>query len=124
MAPEIVKKEVSTTPFDLTRQGYNSKADIWSLGITIVEMCQGRPPNTDINSIEKLPQLASRDPPTFKNPKMWSPAFNKFLATILVKDPVTRPSAMDLLMVRFFCIRSLLILSRNSLCPMSEAQRR
>eukprot|EP01127_Copromyxa_protea_P010928 TRINITY_DN2712_c0_g7_i4.p2 TRINITY_DN2712_c0_g7~~TRINITY_DN2712_c0_g7_i4.p2 ORF type:complete len:476 (+),score=85.66 TRINITY_DN2712_c0_g7_i4:2635-4062(+) len=87
MAPEILKKE-----------GYNSKADIWSLGITIIEMCQGRPPNTDINSIAKLPELAAREPPTFRNPKLWSPLFSKFLASILIKNPVDRPNAMDLLL--------------------------
>eukprot|EP01126_Amoeba_proteus_P045421 TRINITY_DN5083_c0_g2_i11.p2 TRINITY_DN5083_c0_g2~~TRINITY_DN5083_c0_g2_i11.p2 ORF type:complete len:179 (-),score=47.16 TRINITY_DN5083_c0_g2_i11:115-651(-) len=90
MAPEIVRKE-----------GYNSKADIWSLGITIIEMAQGRPPNTDINSIDKLPLLAERDPPKFKNPQSWSLEFNSFLATILVKDPNLRPSAIDLLLEPF-----------------------
>jgi len=68
-----------------------------SLGITIIEMVQGRPPNSDINSVEKLPQLAEREPPKFSNQRQWSPAFNKFLATCLVKDAKERPSAMDLL---------------------------
>jgi len=90
MAPEIIRKE-----------GYNHKADIWSLGITIIEMIQGRPPNCDINSIEKIPLLASRDPPKFSNPQQWSPAFNKFLASCLVKDPVERPAAINLLMDPF-----------------------
>eukprot|EP01126_Amoeba_proteus_P057166 TRINITY_DN7257_c0_g1_i1.p1 TRINITY_DN7257_c0_g1~~TRINITY_DN7257_c0_g1_i1.p1 ORF type:complete len:216 (+),score=57.06 TRINITY_DN7257_c0_g1_i1:301-948(+) len=87
MAPEIIRKE-----------GYNNRADIWSLGITIIEMLQGRPPNTDINSIEKLPLLAERDPPQLKNPNMWSPQIKKFIASVLVKDPLQRPSALDLLL--------------------------
>jgi len=86
MAPEIIRKE-----------GLNHKADIWSLGITIIEMVQGRPPNTDINSIEKLPLLAERDPPKFNNPKNWSTKFNMFLSTCLQKDANARPSALDLL---------------------------
>jgi serine/threonine protein kinase len=60
-------------------------------------MVQGRPPNNDINTIEKLPQLAERDPPTFKEPRKFSPAFNDFLKRCLVKDPAQRPSAIDLL---------------------------
>jgi len=67
------------------------------VGITLIEMAQGRPPNLDINSIEKLPLLAARDPPTFKQPKKYSPEFNQFLAGLLIKDPANRPSAASLL---------------------------
>jgi len=90
MSPEVVRKE-----------GYNHKADIWSLGITIIEIVQGRPPNADINSIDKLPLLAERDPPKFANPRLWSPAFNKFLTICLLKDANLRPSAIDLLLEPF-----------------------
>jgi len=86
MAPEIIRKEK-----------FNHKADIWSLGITIIEMVQGRPPNTDINSIEKLPLLAERDPPKLLNPKNWSAGFQMFLSLCLQKDVHSRPSAVDLL---------------------------
>jgi serine/threonine protein kinase len=86
MAPEVIKKT-----------GYLGKADIWSLGITIIEMCEGRPPNTDIRSIEMLPQLAERPPATFKNASSYSDNFNDFLAKCLVLDPEQRPTAMDLL---------------------------
>lgn len=60
-------------------------------------MVEGRPPNTDINSIEKLPQLAERDPPKFKNEKLWSKQMIDFLAHCLIKDVEKRPSAIDLL---------------------------
>jgi len=86
MAPEVIRKE-----------RYNNKADIWSLGITIIEMVEGRPPNTDINCIEKLPELANRDPPTFSNPNLWSPPFLNFLSCCLVKDQEQRPLALKLL---------------------------
>eukprot|EP01128_Nolandella_sp_AFSM9_P001544 TRINITY_DN1172_c0_g1_i1.p1 TRINITY_DN1172_c0_g1~~TRINITY_DN1172_c0_g1_i1.p1 ORF type:complete len:1022 (+),score=261.87 TRINITY_DN1172_c0_g1_i1:128-3193(+) len=86
MAPEVIRK-----------QGYNNRADIWSMGITIIEMIQGRPPNNDINSIKKLPELAERPPPTFKDPRKYSTDFSQFLADCLVKKKATRPSALDLL---------------------------
>eukprot|EP01125_Pyxidicula_operculata_P009907 TRINITY_DN325_c0_g1_i1.p1 TRINITY_DN325_c0_g1~~TRINITY_DN325_c0_g1_i1.p1 ORF type:complete len:393 (+),score=114.46 TRINITY_DN325_c0_g1_i1:932-2110(+) len=90
MAPEVIRKDK-----------YNNKADIWSLGITAVEMVEGLPPNTDIDSIEKLPQLADRDPPTFKNPSIWSKLFIDFLAYCLTKDQEKRPAALDLLVTPF-----------------------
>jgi len=86
MAPEIIKK-----------QGYNSKADIWSLGITIIEMIELRPPNNVITTIEKLPLLAERPPPTFKPTTPVSQDFRRFLSTLFVKDPNLRPSASDVL---------------------------
>eukprot|EP01126_Amoeba_proteus_P010107 TRINITY_DN13922_c0_g2_i3.p1 TRINITY_DN13922_c0_g2~~TRINITY_DN13922_c0_g2_i3.p1 ORF type:complete len:130 (-),score=19.63 TRINITY_DN13922_c0_g2_i3:44-433(-) len=86
MAPEIILKK-----------GYNDRADIWSLGITVIELAQGRPPNTDIKSIEMLPQLVERPPPTFKKPSEFSPECNAFLARCLTKDPVVRPSSVMLM---------------------------
>jgi len=86
MAPEIIRKDK-----------YNSKADIWSLGITCMEMVEGLPPNTDIDSIYKLPLLAERAPPKLKNQSAWSPQFHDYLAFMLVKDQEHRPSAIDLL---------------------------
>jgi len=88
MAPEIIKKE-----------GYNNKADIWSLGITIIEMMEQRPPNNDINKIEMLPLLVDRPPATLKSSTDASIEFRTFLASLFVKDPANRPSAIDLLMV-------------------------
>jgi len=90
MAPEVIRKE-----------GYNCKADIWSLGITIIEMVELKPPNTDINSIEKLPELANRDAPTFTNPKKMSIAFRNILSCCLVKDKDQRPNPIDLLQHEF-----------------------
>jgi len=87
MAPEVIRKE-----------GFiSNKADIWSLGITTIEMVEGKPPNTDINSIEKLPELANRDPPTFSNPSHWSDIFQNFLSCCLVKNQEMRPTSLQLL---------------------------
>jgi len=93
MAPEVIRKE-----------GYNHKADIWSLGITIIEMVQGRPPNTDIKTMDKLPLLAERDTPKFSNPRNWSPSFNHFLTLCLQKDVTKRSAVIDLLIDPFMSI--------------------
>jgi len=90
MAPEIIKKE-----------GYSHKADIWSLGITIIEMMEQCPPNTDINRIELLPKIVERPPPTLRPDTLASPSFRKFLAKLLIKDPNQRLSAVDLLTESF-----------------------
>eukprot|EP01121_Diplochlamys_sp_Union-15-3_P022636 TRINITY_DN9709_c0_g1_i2.p1 TRINITY_DN9709_c0_g1~~TRINITY_DN9709_c0_g1_i2.p1 ORF type:complete len:232 (-),score=27.85 TRINITY_DN9709_c0_g1_i2:30-725(-) len=91
MAPEVIAKE-----------GYNSKADIWSLGICVFEMVEGRLPNMDVKSIEQLPLILERPPPTLKNPKAWSEHLNDFIAKCLIKDPTERSSAIDLLLHSFF----------------------
>jgi len=90
MAPEVILKDK-----------YNHKADIWSLVITAIEMVEGDPPNTDIDSLEKLPLLAERPTPTFKNERLWSAMFRHFVESMLVKDQNARPSASDLEMHPF-----------------------
>lgn len=92
MAPEVIKK-----------CGYNSKADIWSLGITIIEMVDGRPPYTDIRSMADLQKIIDRPSATVSNPKNFSDDFNDFVAKCLIKDPELRPSAMELLNHPFVC---------------------
>lgn len=104
MAPEVIKKDK-----------YNSSADIWSLGmlqiltleltskgITMIEMIEGRPPNTDINCIEMLPLLIDREPPTLRdNSSLYTPEFHNIIAKCLQKDPTARPTCIDLLAVRY-----------------------
>ncbi|KFV97907.1 Serine/threonine-protein kinase 10, partial [Eurypyga helias] len=81
MAPEVVMCEtMKDTPYDY-------KADIWSLGITLIEMAQIEPPHHELNS----------DPPTLSCPSKWSLEFRDFLKTALDKNPETRPSAAQLL---------------------------
>jgi len=86
MAPEVIQHDK-----------YNNKADIWSLAISLIEMAEGRPPNYDITNMTALLQLPKRPPPKLKNPKLWSPMFNDFLAKALVKDPESRPDAIAMM---------------------------
>ncbi|XP_049847937.1 uncharacterized protein LOC126304993 [Schistocerca gregaria] len=86
MSPEVIKKI-----------GYSGKTDIWSLGIAIIEMVDGRPPNSDIKSIEDLPKLLNRPPATVSSPEKFSPEFNDFVKQCLVRDPTERKSAIELI---------------------------
>ena len=75
------------------------QADIWSLGITAIEIAETQPPLFEIASLRVIFLIPVRDPPTFKEPSKWSPEFNDFIANCLRKDPQKRPSATALLEV-------------------------
>uniref|UniRef100_A0A8D2D0U8 non-specific serine/threonine protein kinase n=1 Tax=Sciurus vulgaris TaxID=55149 RepID=A0A8D2D0U8_SCIVU len=91
MAPEVVLCEtMKDTPYDY-------KADIWSLGITLIEMAQIEPPHHELNPMRVLLKIAKSDPPTLLTPSKWSVEFRDFLKTALDKNPETRPSAAQLL---------------------------
>ncbi|XP_059864376.1 serine/threonine-protein kinase 10 [Delphinus delphis] len=91
MAPEVVMCEtMKDTPYDY-------KADIWSLGITLIEMAQIEPPHHELNPMRVLLKIAKSDPPTLLTPSKWSAEFRDFLKTALDKNPETRPSAAQLL---------------------------
>nr|XP_013813934.1 PREDICTED: serine/threonine-protein kinase 10 [Apteryx mantelli mantelli] len=91
MAPEVVMCEtMKDTPYDY-------KADIWSLGITLIEMAQIEPPHHELNPMRVLLKIAKSDPPTLSSPSKWSLEFRDFLKTALDKNPETRPSAAQLL---------------------------
>ncbi|KAL2778520.1 serine/threonine-protein kinase 10 [Daubentonia madagascariensis] len=91
MAPEVVMCEtMKDTPYDY-------KADIWSLGITLIEMAQIEPPHHELNPMRVLLKIAKSDPPTLLTPSKWSVEFRDFLKVALDKNPDTRPSAAQLL---------------------------
>jgi serine/threonine protein kinase len=76
---------------------FNFKADIWSLGITAIEMADGRPPYADINIMRAIHMIRRHSPPTLKDPKKWSKDFNDFISRCLVKDFDARSTAEELL---------------------------
>ncbi|XP_017276886.1 serine/threonine-protein kinase 10 [Kryptolebias marmoratus] len=91
MAPEVVMCETTKdAPYDY-------KADIWSLGITLIELAQIEPPHHELNPMRVLLKIAKSEPPRLEQPHKWSKDFNDFLKKALDRNTETRPSAAQLL---------------------------
>ncbi|KAI3414006.1 hypothetical protein GPALN_011472 [Globodera pallida] len=97
MAPEVILCETSKD------HPYGCKADIWSLGITCIEMAQTEPPHHNMQPNRVVFRVQAADPPTLLQPNEWSQQFNNFLNRCLVKNMDERWDVAQLLTHPFIC---------------------
>ncbi|MGH0132952.1 UNVERIFIED_CONTAM: hypothetical protein FKN15_051170 [Acipenser sinensis] len=91
MAPEVVMCETSKD------RPYDYKADIWSLGVTLIELAEIEPPHHELNPMRVLLKIAKAEPPTLSQPSKWSAEFKDFLRKALDKNLDNRWNANQLL---------------------------
>ncbi|XP_055064676.2 STE20-like serine/threonine-protein kinase [Misgurnus anguillicaudatus] len=91
MAPEVIMCETSKD------NQYSCKADIWSLGITLIEAAEMEPPHHSLNPMRVLLKITKSPPPTLSHPRRWSAHFQDFLRRTLQKNPEARWGAQQLL---------------------------
>ncbi|XP_062901335.1 TRAF2 and NCK-interacting protein kinase-like isoform X2 [Mobula hypostoma] len=90
MAPEVIACDENP---DAT---YDFKSDLWSLGITAMEMAEGAPPLCDMHPMRALFLIPRNPPPRLKS-KKWSKKFVSFIEGCLVKNHSQRPATEQLL---------------------------
>ncbi|KAG8196413.1 hypothetical protein JTE90_009045 [Oedothorax gibbosus] len=90
MAPEVIQEI-----------GYDCVADIWSLGITALEIAEGKPPYGDIHPMRAIFMIPAKPPPSFRDPDRYTPEFIDFVSRCLVKNPDERATAAELLQHEF-----------------------
>jgi len=97
MAPEVMESK-----------GHNHKADIWSLGITLLELGFGKPPYANQRPMKIIMNITEKAPPTVesyneeeRHQDVLHKDFHKFVKACLKRDPTKRPKAKELIKYNF-----------------------
>lgn len=89
MAPEVI--------LAMDEGQYDGKVDVWSLGITCIELAERKPPYFNMNAMSALYHIAQNEAPCLSTTYEWSDEFRQFVVHCLHKEPVERPTAAALL---------------------------
>jgi len=79
MAPEVIRES-----------HYDGRADVWSLGITLIEMAEGAPPHANLHPLRAIFVIPTKPAPTLADPDNWSPEMLDFVRCCCNKDPTQR----------------------------------
>lgn len=97
MAPEVVACAKTDRSV-----GYETRAEVWALGITAIELADGKPPFADMHPTRAMFQILRNPPPTLYRQSTWSQNFNDFIAECLEKNPDHRPFLSEIMEHPFF----------------------
>lgn len=92
MAPEVI--------LAMDEGQYDGKVDVWSLGITCIELAERKPPYFNMNAMSALYHIAQNDTPSLQSSE-WSESFRHFVESCLQKQPANRPTSAKLLSHQF-----------------------
>lgn len=79
MAPEVIRES-----------HYDGRADVWSLGITTIEMAEGAPPHANLHPLRAIFVIPTKPAPTLADPDNWSPEMLDFVRCCCQKEPSQR----------------------------------
>uniref|UniRef100_A0A667WXK7 non-specific serine/threonine protein kinase n=1 Tax=Myripristis murdjan TaxID=586833 RepID=A0A667WXK7_9TELE len=88
MAPEVI--------LAMDEGQYDGKVDVWSLGITCIELAERKPPLFNMNAMSALYHIAQNESPTLQSSE-WTDYFRNFVDSCLQKIPQDRPHSDDML---------------------------
>ncbi|EAT38083.1 AAEL009991-PA [Aedes aegypti] len=91
MAPEVIACEQQLD------QSYDSRCDVWSIGITAIELAEGDPPLCELHPMRALFQIPRNPPPRLTHPENYSAMLSDFISECLVKDLEQRPFSKELI---------------------------
>lgn len=85
MAPEVIRES-----------HYDGRADVWSLGITTIEMAEGAPPHANLHPLRAIFVIPTKPAPTLADPDNWSPEMLDFVRACCQKDASQRRDSASL----------------------------